>query len=61
MDTLMMMMITYQPPAPWLGGLLLGGTYEGYPGLDPPTPCPDVRLPGAMVYLPDPAIPAEDG
>ena len=48
--------ITYQPPAPWLGGLLLGGTYGGYPGPDPPTPCPDVQLPGAAVYPPKPAI-----
>jgi hypothetical protein len=51
----------YQPPAPWLGGLLLGRTYGGYPGSDPLAPGPDVRLPGEVVYPPSPAIPAGDG
>ena len=51
----------YRPLAPWLGGLLLGGTYGGYPGSDPPAPGPDVRLPGTAVYPSSPGLPARDG
>ena len=33
----------------------------GYPGLELPAPGPDVWLTGAVIYPPNPAIPAGDG